>query len=97
MQMTNNEWFWATVILIVIGVVREIHFRSISKSNSQILRVIRGACKQLSDLKQLCLDIESRSKLDRIQESLRQAGRIEIHGGQNNLGNNDIGGDQRQL
>lgn len=95
--MTNDPWFWSTIAVVAFCAVREVHFRSVSRSNSQILRVVRGACKQLSDLKQLCLDIESRSKLDRIQESLRQAGRIEIHGGQNNVGNTDIGGDQRQL
>lgn len=64
---------------IGFSLLRESHYVSISRKYSEILRIMRGACKQIADLKQLHLDIEQRTKLDRIEASLR-AGSNQGHG-----------------
>jgi hypothetical protein len=63
----------------VFSLLRESHYVSISRKYSEILRIMRGACKQIADLKQLHLDIEQRTKLDRIEAQLR-AGSNQGHG-----------------
>lgn len=80
--MTNDVWFWVSCALAVFGLIRELHFRTISRSYSQLLRVMRGVCRQIAELKQLCLDIEQRRKLDQIEQNLKASGtRIDISGG----------------
>lgn len=63
---------------------------------------MRGACKQIADLKQLHLDIEQRTKLDRIEAQLRAGSReggthiynANSDGGQSNQGGS-VHGEQR--
>ena len=96
MNESKDMWLWLFVVLLLWYIYREAVVWRRSNNYAQILRIMRGACKQLGELKQLTLDIEQRAKMDRIQDSLRQATHVAIHGGQNNLGRTTIGGDQEQ-
>ena len=104
-KLTHDPWFWAFVASLVFGIMfsllRESHYVSISRKYSEILRIMRGACKQIADLKQLHLDIEQRAKLDRIEASLRAGSNQGTHiynansdGGQSNQGGS-VHGEQR--
>jgi hypothetical protein len=91
-KLTHDPWFWAFIASLVFGIgfslLRESHYVSISRKYSEILRIMRGACKQIADLKQLHLDIEQRTKLDRIEAQLRAGSHggthIDISGGRVN-------------
>lgn len=104
--MTSDPWFWAFVASLVFGItfsaLRDSHYRSISQKYTDILRLMRGTCKQIADLKQLTLDIEQRTKLDLIQAQLQRAGSSQgthiyntnADGGQTNQGGS-VHGEQR--
>lgn len=78
--MKDNPWFWAFVASIAIGggftILRETYFLSLRMNYKQILRVVKSATRQIGELKQLCLDIEQRRKLDAIQEQLNTGTKI---------------------
>ena len=78
--MNENPWFWAFLASVLLGggftFLREKYFRSLGMNHKQILRVVKSACRQIGELKQLCLDIEQRRKLDAIQEQLNAGTKI---------------------